>query len=131
MDRFRTLLFLLTASFTLMVLLMPQAGLGVLRTELPWLGSAVGWLQAVSPRFDLDHLVAFAMVASSARFAMPRLSPWQVMLALGVFAGLTELAQLWVPGRTASIADAALDLAGALGGYSLVVAAERVRLAWV
>lgn len=127
MDRFRTFLLLLTSGFTLTVLLMPQAGLGVLRTELPWLGSAVGWLEAVSPRFDLDHLVAFAMVASSARLALPRVPAWHVMLALGLFAGLTELAQFWVPGRKASVADGALDLAGALVGYSLVAMGEKMR----
>jgi hypothetical protein len=127
MARLHPLLLLLTAGLTLAVLLMPQSGLGILRTELPWLGSTVGWLEAVSPRLDLDHLIAFAMVASSARLALPRVPTWQVMLALGLFAGITELAQHWVPGRMPSMADAALDLAGALVGYSFAAIGAKVR----
>lgn len=108
-------------------MLLPEPGLSVLKAELPWLGAGAGWLDSVSPALDLDHLVAFALLASSASLALPHVPMWQTMAALALFAGVTEIAQVWVPGRTASLGDAGLDLAGALLGYSLGVMCRRVR----
>lgn len=102
-------------------LLAPQTGLNLVTTRLPWLGHGVGWLESLAPGLDLDHLVAFALLAFSSRIALRRVPAWQVLAGLVLSAGLTELAQLWVPGRTASVIDAGLDLAGALLGYTVAL----------
>jgi hypothetical protein len=127
MTRLHRPLLLLTAALVLTALLLPGAGLHLVSTRVPWLGSGVSWLESVSPGLDLDHLLAFALLACSARLGLPRVPAWQVLAALALFAGITEVAQFWVPGRTASLADAGLDLAGALLGYTAGTTPWRLR----
>jgi hypothetical protein len=100
-------------------LVVPQPGLTLMEQEFAWLGIGVGWLKTVVPGWDLDHLVAFGLLGFTAGLAFPRLRGGHVLGALILFAGLTEIAQIWVPGRTASARDAALDVAGGLLGYVL------------
>ena len=117
---YRPALLLLTA-LVCVLLILPNAGLEFIGESLPWVGASVFWLDNVVPGWDMDHLVAFALLGASARFALRLTHPFWVLAGLCAFAGLTEAAQYWVPGRTASLVDAALDVAGALLGYTVAV----------
>ena len=52
-----------------------------------------------------------------AHLGWPKWRSWQVALGLYVVAGITELVQLWVPGRVSSIWHVALDVGGGLTGF--------------
>lgn len=110
-----------------LALVVPQTGLHYMEREFTWLGLGVDWLKRVVPGWDMDHLVAFSLLGMSARLAFPRLRSVHVLGALILFAGVTEIAQTWVPGRTASVKDATLDVIGGLMGYVLAWALQPAR----
>ncbi len=111
--------------------LVPAVGwtcLVLIGTSLP--GSA---LPAAGPP-GLDKLVHFGLylvLAALWRAATRRDSPeaaergkrrggvglgWLVVPVLAIFAGLDELHQAWIPGRSPSLSDWAVDLAGIAAG---------------
>lgn len=73
----------------------------------------------------LDHALAFAVMAFSARLGWPRaraLAPALALLALGA---LIEIVQLGVPGRSSELADLAADGVGITIGLALQRATRR------
>lgn len=121
MNRVTRLALPLLAVLVGIVLVIPNSGLEFIGQSLPWVGAGVFWLDNVVPGWDMDHLVAFALLGASARWALRLTHPFWVLGGLCAFAGLTEAAQYWVPGRTASVVDAGLDVAGAVLGYTVAV----------
>jgi hypothetical protein len=117
MKPFLRITLLLTLAAVSIALLLPQTELDYVKQQFVWLGRGVTWLDSIVPGWDMDHLVAFALLGLSARLALVEVKPVYILLTLLVLAGLTELAQLWVPGRTASVIDATLDVAGGVLGY--------------
>lgn len=69
---------------------------------------------------DLTHFGMFLALGLTLAFARPDLAVGVVLADMGLLAAATETLQLMVEGRQASIADASLDLAGALVGISLI-----------
>lgn len=76
--------------------------------------------------FDkLCHMAEFALLGLLLTLGPARVrrrDRWPWLLLLVAFAGADELHQLFVPGRTPSLADALADVCGALIGLSLLPA---------
>lgn len=72
----------------------------------------------------LNHVLAFAALAFSARLSFPRRPLWHVVLGLLAFGGLIELVQLVVPGRSCDWEDLMADAIG------IAVGLLAARLVW-
>ena len=68
----------------------------------------------------------FALLGIVARLALPRMRLATLVLGLALFAALSELIQLWAPGRTARPSDFAQDVVGAVLGVWLAAGAQAV-----
>jgi VanZ family protein len=90
-------------------------------------GTARPHVLAVS---QLEHLAAYAATAAALALGHPgRRNLIVIALLLAVYAAALEVAQLWVPGRSARLIDAAAGALGAWIGVSLVVLLRRARSA--
>ncbi|WP_204165403.1 hypothetical protein [Methylobacterium sp. 17Sr1-1] len=67
---------------------------------------------------QLEHLVAYAGTAGLLGLGFPRGPAWRLALALVLLAGILEIGQIWVPGRTAQVIDFAASAGGALLGLA-------------
>jgi hypothetical protein len=114
--RIALLLALVLVLFTLAI---PDSAIDFLRTEYGWLGRAATRVEALAPKLDMDHLVAFAVLGFTSAFGWRGAGIVKVMLAAGALGAVTEVLQFWVPGRSPSVTDALLDVVGAVAGYSL------------
>jgi VanZ family protein len=82
----------------------------------------------VLPVSQLEHVAAYCATAAALAWGYPgRRNLLTVGLLLSAYAAMLEAGQLWVPGRTAQLIDAAAGALGAWIGISLAVA---LRLAW-
>lgn len=109
---------LLAAAMAVVVVavLLPNTHLAALRVAWPWLSHAISWVEELWPAVDMVHVLMFAAVGLLAALALPAWRSGRLLLAIAAVACITELVQLWVPGRTASLGEALLDLAaGAVG----------------
>ncbi|HZY15514.1 MAG TPA: VanZ family protein [Ramlibacter sp.] len=109
----------LSTGLVLALLVVPYPDLQLIRATLPWVGSASGWLDRLVPGLDMQHLVAFALLGALARFAQRRPRFGLAALWLGLFGLATELAQVWIPTRSARLDDLVLNVAGAVTGYAV------------
>src|SRR5882757_9796162 len=75
---------------------------------------------------NAEHVLIFLATGIAFGFGMPNRA-WSVAIGLIAFAGLIELAQLFVPGRHARLADFAFDAAAAFVGLILSLSTMRVR----
>lgn len=114
-----TLLLVLAA--VLAALLVPNTTLASLRSAYPWLGELGSRLDSLSPwGVDLDHLLAFGALGVATGLALPTARLRQVAVGMLALACATELLQVWVPGRTARLADVVGDVAGGLAGWACI-----------
>ncbi|MGX7705894.1 hypothetical protein [Methylobacterium sp. Gmos1] len=67
---------------------------------------------------QLEHLAAYAGTAGLLGLGFPRAPARRLALGLGLLAGLLEIGQIWVPGRTAQFVDFAASAGGALLGLA-------------
>lgn len=67
---------------------------------------------------QLEHLAAYAGTAGLLGLGFPRAPAWRLVLGLGLLAGILEIGQIWVPGRTAQVIDFAASAGGALLGLA-------------
>ncbi len=78
------------------------------------------------------HLTEYFLLAVSLTLPLwfHRLRGWRLALAVGtfclLFAGLDELHQAFVPGRSPAVKDVCIDTAGSLGGVFLSMAGARI-----
>ena len=68
---------------------------------------------------NVDHVVGFGALGISARFACPRGNAWPCALLLVVVAVVTELVQVWSPGRDPDVLHVLLDWVAVMGGFGL------------
>ena len=107
--------------------LLPNTWMAELRVQWRWFSEAINRVEALWPAVDMVHVVMFGAVGVLAALAFPAVRFGRLLLAIAALACATELAQIWVPGRTASVGEALLDvMAGALG---LLLAGALARLA--
>jgi len=114
----RIVLFLGIAVVALAVAL-PNTGLAWLRSEIHWLGRSVNWVEAIWPAVDLMHVAIFGLLGVTTRLALPAMPARKLIAALIAFAGISEVMQFWVPGRTPRLSDFGLDLAGVVLSVAL------------
>ena len=61
-----------------------------------------------------------------AALAFPAWSRWRLLMAITTLALVSEFVQIWVPGRTASVGEALLDVMAAALGMLLAGALARL-----
>jgi VanZ like family len=88
----------------------------ILVTALFWLGTKTQWISlfAINPPADkIVHSVVFGFIAALLWFYLLTPRPAMVFMIALTLGAADEMHQLYIPGRTASFADFAADLAGA------------------
>lgn len=83
------------------------------------------WETRTGAAGQLEHLVAYAGTAGLLGLGFHRAPVWSLALALGGLAGLLEIGQLWVPGRTAQAIDFAASAGGAFAGLCVARILDR------
>ena len=111
---FGLLLLVVSTSMT-----MPAVTLHALRSQSPWLDQVATLLLSLMPGVELDHVIAFCALGVAARCAYPRASAWHCALFLLATGALTELVQVWSPGRDPRIYHVLLDAAAGACGFGL------------
>ncbi|MCA0197294.1 MAG: VanZ family protein [Proteobacteria bacterium] len=106
--------------------LLPNTRLAALRLHWSWFSEAINRVEALWPTVDMVHVVMFGAVGVLLALAYPAARPVRLLLAIVALAAVSELVQLWVPGRTASVGEAMLDVAAAGVGLLLVAGVRRL-----
>lgn len=108
--------------------LLPNTWLAELRVQWRWFSEAINRVEALWPAVDMVHVLMFAAVGVLVALAFPAVRVGRLLLAIAVLAGVSEFVQIWVPGRTASLGEAVLDVVSATAGVWLVAATRRMLL---
>jgi len=95
--------------------------------------AAIGALSLVAPSLrpvtflphNLEHAAIFAAAGFASGLGYPG-GPARTLAALVIFAGAVELAQIFVPGRHATLTDFAVDALAACAGVAAAFAVTRV-----
>ena len=114
----RIALFLSVAVIAL-ALALPNTALAWLRSEYRWLARPLNWLDDHSGSIDLVHVAVFAVLGVIVRLTLPDAPVGKLMLAIVTIAGVSEVMQFWVPGRTPRTSDFVVDMFGAMLGVAL------------
>lgn len=71
---------------------------------------------------QLEHVIAYAITGALLAAGYPILSQ-RIIIVVGLtcYAGILEIIQLWVPGRTSKVIDLVAGSSGALAGVLLVI----------
>ena len=75
----------------------------------------------------IEHAIAYCGTAAIFAFAYQDARRWRMIAAFVALAGVLEVGQLWVPGRTAQVAGFAASSIGAIMGVFL----GRVAIVWL
>lgn len=76
------------------------------------------WEMRTGAAGQVEHLLAYAGTAGLLGLGFSRMPVWRLALALAILAGILEIGQLWVPGRTAQVVDFAASAGGAFIGLA-------------
>jgi VanZ family protein len=108
--------FLCAAVFLLLV---PSSVVTYLRRQWFWVGRFVDYLELFSTKgVNLTHLFVFGVLGLLAGIALPRWPVRRVLAWTIVIGAATELAQLWIPGRTPRFWDIVANAGGVLIGMA-------------
>jgi len=110
---------LLAVTALLVAVTLSPATMSWLRADHPLLGQPMNWLEGVSPRIGLVHVLLFAGIALPLALLWRGASWWMLGLALLAFALGSELLQFAIPGRNPRVVDVRDDLLGAALGMAL------------
>lgn len=110
----------------IVAVLLPNTWLAELRVQWHWFSEAINRVEALWPAVDMVHVVMFGGVGALLALALPAWRLGRLLLALVALACATEFVQIWVPGRTASIGEAVLDVAAGAAGLMLIVGLRRL-----
>ena len=106
--------------------LLPNTWLAELRIQWRWFSEAINRVEALWPAIDMVHLVMFFAVGALAALAFPARRARWLLAAIALVAIASEFVQVWIPGRTASVGEVLLDVAGAALGVGVVVGLRRI-----
>lgn len=95
---------------------------------------AIGVLSLVAPSWrpvtmiphNLEHAAIFAVMGLAVGLGYPT-RPLRVLIAAVIFAGAVELAQIYVPGRHATLKDFMVDALAACVGVGIAAVVTRIR----
>ncbi len=113
-------------SLTAVLLLLPGSALAALADWLA-LADTPGPQVSGSDKFVHAFLFGLCGLTSLRAWGAQRSHTVRTVLALTLFAVATEVLQLWVPGRSASLGDLVADLLGVLAGMVLAAWTMRSR----
>lgn len=100
--------------------LLPSSAVGWMRHQWLWFTLPLDWIERVGSAVNIVHAILFFLLGMAMRLA---LRDWSfkrsatALLALGI---LTELLQLFVPGRSARVEDVVVDFIAGVVGWGLV-----------
>lgn len=80
---------------------------------------------------QIEHAIAYCGTGAILAFAYQEPRRWQITAGLIVLAGILEIGQLWVPGRTSQPIDFLASSAGAVAGVLMGRAAVAALVGWV
>lgn len=122
-------LLLAVVAVVAVALVVPNTWLAAVRLRFRWLSDAISLTEQVWPAIDMVHAVLFAAMGLLAALAFPAIGWRRLLLGIAVLACTSEFVQIWVPGRTASVGEALLDIVAAVLGIG-VVAGLRQLAVW-
>lgn len=111
--------FLVLLASVVASMVIPYSTLQVLVNQFAWMKGSARFFHSAAPGVEIHHLLSYAAVGFAAHIGWPKWRAWQFALGLYVVAGLVELVQVWVPGRSSSILHVVLDVASGLAGFGL------------
>ena len=80
---------------------------------------------------QIEHAIAYCGTGAILAFAYQEPRRWRMAVGLVALAGILEIGQLWVPGRTSQFIDFAASSAGAVAGVMIGRAAIEAVVTWV
>lgn len=98
--------------------------IGVL-VVLSWIPS--DWEARTSLPGQIEHAIAYCGTAAIFAFAYQDAPRWRLIAGFVALAGVLEVGQLWVPGRTSQVIDFAASSIGAIAGVFL----GRAAIVWL
>ena len=110
------MLLLATLPVVAVAILFSNTQMAALRRAWPWLSQTISRVERLWPAVDMVHVVLFGGLGLLLVLACPVVRLRALFLGLAALAVLSEVVQIWIPGRTASFGEVLLDLvAGGLG----------------
>ena len=100
-------------------ILLSNTQIAALRRAWPWLSRMISSVERLWPAVDMVHVVLFGGLGLLLVLAFPAVRLRALFLGLAALAVLTELVQVWIPGRTASVGEVLLDLVAGLAGMGV------------
>ena len=103
---------------------LPHSWLTALRVAGWFCVCLIVWLSWVPREWEartglpgqIEHFVAYAGTAAIFAMAYRGTARWRLAAAFIALAGILEIGQIWVPGRTSQVIDFAASSAGAVAG---------------
>jgi VanZ family protein len=80
---------------------------------------------------QIEHAIAYCGTGAILAFAYQEPRRWRMAVGLVALAGILEIGQLWVPGRTSQFIDFAASSAGAVVGVLIGRAAIEALVGWM
>ncbi|KQP60696.1 hypothetical protein ASF41_22925 [Methylobacterium sp. Leaf111] len=80
---------------------------------------------------QIEHAIAYCGTGAIVAFGYQEPRRWRIAAGLVVLAGILEIGQLWVPGRTSKFIDFAASSGGAVAGVLIGRAAISALIGWM
>src|SRR4051812_9794223 len=80
---------------------------------------------------QIEHAIAYCGTGAILAFAYQEPRRWRMAVGLVALAGILEIGQLWVPGRTSQFIDFAASSAGTVAGVLIGRAAIEALVGWM
>lgn len=111
-------LFVLILGVVLASVMLPNTSIAWMREHWGWFNWPMLLIERLDTGLNIVHVVLFVLLGMATRLALP---PWRVghiFFALALFGIVTELVQVWVPGRHPRVSDVVVDIVAGLVGWA-------------
>lgn len=113
----RALVLVAIAALVLLAVLLPNTEIAWMRENWDWFNAPMLLIERVGGPISLIHFWLFLLLGVAMALAVPQLHAVAAGASILLFGTLTELLQVFVPGRQARISDVAVDLGAGLLGW--------------